>query len=88
MVWRLCVHAARGEARSAEEERGSAVGDGVRGGAVPEGLCGGVAVWECINAVLKGVSEKKIKMTFEEFEGLNSEKGEADTSVFLGISVE
>lgn len=47
-----------------------------------------VSFWmftKCINAVLEGVSEKKIKMIFEEFEGLQSEKGEADTSVFLRI---
>ncbi|KAH7818524.1 uncharacterized protein MONOS_8405c1 [Monocercomonoides exilis] len=39
----------------------------------------------CSNTLFEGASEKKIKMFWEEFEGLQSEKGEADASVFLGF---
>ncbi|KAH7828633.1 uncharacterized protein MONOS_14308 [Monocercomonoides exilis] len=46
LFWGFFVDAAGGEARGAEEERGGAVGDGVRSGAVPEGLCEDAAVWK------------------------------------------
>ncbi|KAH7832423.1 uncharacterized protein MONOS_4611 [Monocercomonoides exilis] len=37
---------------------------------------------------LERASEKKIKMFFGEFEGLQSEKGEAGAVVFLGVFAE
>ncbi|KAH7816682.1 uncharacterized protein MONOS_8427 [Monocercomonoides exilis] len=47
-----------------------------------------ISIWmcrKCINTVFEAEPESNIKMFFEKFEGLQSEKGEAETSVFLGF---
>ncbi|KAH7823584.1 uncharacterized protein MONOS_7544 [Monocercomonoides exilis] len=45
-VCELCVHVFYGKELRGEEEQGCTMSDDLRCGAVPEGLCANVAVWE------------------------------------------